>query len=154
MSNEPQSGSDIGLTRLSAPELQALQTAITSLSDLSAALGSGDLILSRRSSAGQATAPAVPPDSPRLIFARNPLETLDALATRLQRLISANGQLAGELRPMADELSGLRQDMAEMFYELKMGNIAVAAALAEESYAADRSRKRTDTRLDQLEDRD
>ena len=151
----PDEDGDLGngsrsFVRLSFAGEAALRKSIQAMAEFANAVETGEIIFYTAAAQATTTIQAASLKFPSAL-SRNPLETLDALAKRLFALSSANPTWATHLDPITRELHGLRQDMAEMFYEIKLGKLETATAYAAAAVVTERNREDTNVRLDRLE---
>lgn len=93
------------------------------------------------------------------------LEVVDTVTSHLETLVGIDERFAVHLAAVASQLNGLRHDMAELFGELKTGNIAnamantiavataitAATAAVAQSVLVKQAQEHVQTRLDHLE---
>jgi hypothetical protein len=138
--------------RLPSAEETALRSALSSVCDLARDIDSGRVVIFATSghhttATHRETLPLV--SLPGRYEAQ--LKVLDTVTKRLQAIVGDDHQLADALRPLADELFGLRTDLAEIFSEIKTVNKKVTEDQAHLVAETKKTQDRTDIRLDELE---
>ena len=142
--------------KLPTAEQIGLMLSIEPLAKFGKLLQSGDLVVSLAEESKPAEASSAPIRPPFITWSNiKPLETLETIGRRLMMLIANNEQLADDLSPISSELTGLRQDIADLFQALKDGNMNVLQALIAANDAradlAEQCQQATNDRLDRLE---